>query len=392
MRLKKLFQKLWWKYTLKLTSAFHTPSLLKARIVMLYRKPSTKVAFTKYSFVLPMLAFCVLVTAFIQRERVLPTTLNAEVGKVAERFGQEMKKAFLPENLYTETEIKKATNLQEINTLSLQKILPTQIRESAFVIRQDTPRLRTWIPKTSLNYSHYKFLKSYDLSQTPLLRGKIKATFSYIFQKYNYYAIQFINIVDNKPIKNPRVRVKIVSFDGDSLQTNTTEDGIMFRSYHSGMHHMTFEMDDTDADNCCVRAVLCFSKNGWAVANDTTANQRLIYPSKRYIHPNKLIPTLADADGNILDLSQPISIKQPLQVIFPDIKDAKITHMSVMSYKKNQTKVFNGIDDNVLNLRELGVRKCEEVKIYIFSVRLKNTKGEMEEINTDYIPLSFYAK
>jgi hypothetical protein len=53
--LTKLCQ-FWWKYTLKLTSAFHTPSLLKARILMLYRKPSAKVAFAKYSFVLPVFA------------------------------------------------------------------------------------------------------------------------------------------------------------------------------------------------------------------------------------------------------------------------------------------------------------------------------------------------
>jgi sporulation protein YlmC with PRC-barrel domain len=50
-------------YALSLTSAFSTTSLLKARIMMLYRKPSAKFALAKFGFALPALALCIVVSA-----------------------------------------------------------------------------------------------------------------------------------------------------------------------------------------------------------------------------------------------------------------------------------------------------------------------------------------
>jgi hypothetical protein len=59
------------KYALSLTSAFTTPSMLKARIVMLYRKPSARIALAKFGFVLPVLGLCVVINACMQREMPL---------------------------------------------------------------------------------------------------------------------------------------------------------------------------------------------------------------------------------------------------------------------------------------------------------------------------------
>jgi TonB family protein len=56
------------KYALSLTSAFTTPSMLKARIVMLYRKPSARIALAKFGFVLPVLCMCLALSAFAQKK------------------------------------------------------------------------------------------------------------------------------------------------------------------------------------------------------------------------------------------------------------------------------------------------------------------------------------
>jgi TonB family protein len=65
------------KYAFSLTSAFTSSSILKARIMMLYKRPSAKVAFSKYMLILPVLAFCFLVTSFIQRKD-LPTITEGQ--------------------------------------------------------------------------------------------------------------------------------------------------------------------------------------------------------------------------------------------------------------------------------------------------------------------------
>jgi hypothetical protein len=59
------------KYALSLTSAFTTPSMLKARITMLFQKRSRRIAGTKFLLTLPVVLLCLGINACLQRE--MPT-------------------------------------------------------------------------------------------------------------------------------------------------------------------------------------------------------------------------------------------------------------------------------------------------------------------------------
>lgn len=54
-------------YALSLTSAFTTPSMLKARIQMLFQRRSCQVASTKFLLALPIVLLCLMVSAFSQK-------------------------------------------------------------------------------------------------------------------------------------------------------------------------------------------------------------------------------------------------------------------------------------------------------------------------------------
>lgn len=67
----KLIQTSLWKYALCLTSAFNSPSILKSRIMMLYQKNSHRIALSKFLLAIPVLALCLVVASFIQRQPVV---------------------------------------------------------------------------------------------------------------------------------------------------------------------------------------------------------------------------------------------------------------------------------------------------------------------------------
>ena len=57
-------------YAFSLTSGFTSPSLLKARIKMIYQKPSTQWALTKFGFALPILVVCVVINACMEHKKL----------------------------------------------------------------------------------------------------------------------------------------------------------------------------------------------------------------------------------------------------------------------------------------------------------------------------------
>lgn len=65
------------KYALSLTSAFTTPSMLKARVQMLFQKRSRQVASTKFLLALPIVLLCAFVSACLQRENPTAQKANA---------------------------------------------------------------------------------------------------------------------------------------------------------------------------------------------------------------------------------------------------------------------------------------------------------------------------
>ncbi len=370
-------------YALSLTSAFSTTSLLKARILMLYRKPSAKFALAKFGFALPALALCVLITAFTQRERILPASLLAETNKVAQRLTQEVQKAFLPVAV---SEVQNTDN-PILPTIPVEgqarlEILPA--RGVSFVATEPTvfvARLDTTTPKKVQKLiGDFTFLKSYNLDDL-YWGNRRKLKFSYIFTKNNFYTIQFVDWVKKEPVLNP-AKVSVVSSNGEKMEVIELSGGIGFRSEATGMYHLEFEKGTSQTSHL---AILSFSRTGLvtsAVAED------------KVYAPLEVLPYLTDAQGYTQNLNKKVSLKKPLKVIIPPADGAsfEIESMLVAIFRKGKLVVQKGFYDYRLDLTDLEIKRGDGIQITLEKVMRKNTDGTTPNatLNSPYI--TFFAK
>jgi hypothetical protein len=317
-----------------------------------------------------MLAFCILVTAFIQRERVLPTTLNAEVGKVAERFGQEMQKAFLPTTIETEMteseptqvtneKVKESASLTErINTVLVA--LPNLAMEKPHVISPKNSTIHTSSRQNittnpELRYPdipNFTFLKSYGLGN---LQHKESITFSYIFTKNNTYLITFVDCITNLPT-DKKVPFQITDSQGNIMPFEVTAKGYAYTVNATGLFYITFEKG---FESEILKAIMYFSRK-------TTEKVS-----------SSLEPFLADMNGKKINIKKKVNTKNGLQIIFTPNeknKDAKIESIVFTVFREGKSVNQRICYDNKLDFAGMKLKRGDGIQITISKATVPITK------------------
>lgn len=389
--MKKYLQKLLWKYALRLTSAFNTPSLLKSRIVMLYQKPSARFAVAKFGFALPMLLLCMFVTAFTQRERILPTSLVQEVDNVAQKLVGEAKKAFLPaiESEQTKTEkedeeTKEAIKETEktVEKAKSMSALPTKSTTESpdfltLVPAQVVAMPETVQPKRSVIATDYTFLKNYHLRTTTDAQR-----FSYIFTKNNHYILQVIDAKSKAPIVGSKVKVSVFAKQDNNLLPVVLEEvaeGFTFQCGATGLFELVFENPDK-VD--CLAVQLSFQKGFGSYKANTTS---LPVGEKAEIF-------LADKEGKEVNYKKKISVKNSLQLLFADKEQSKnyqIKTVGVTHFRKGKAMGSQTFDNGSLSFADLKIKRGDAVQITVMTV-VNSKTNENVKIARPYI--AFFAK
>lgn len=385
--MKKYLQKLLWKYALRLTSAFNTPSLLKSRIVMLYQKPSARFAVAKFGFALPMLLLCMLVTAFTQRERILPASLVQEVDNVAQKLVGEAKKAFLPaiESEQTKTEkadeeVKEAIQETEKTDEKAESMpaLPTKATTESpdfltLVPAQVVPMPETAQPKRSVETTDYTFLKNYHLRTTTEAQR-----FSYIFTKNNQYLFQVIDTKSNAPIVGSKVKVSVFAKQDNNLLPVVLEEvaeGFTFQCEATGLFELVFENPDK-VDRLAVQ--LSFQKGSGSYKANTASDKTEVF--------------LADKEGKEVNYKKKISVKNGLQLLFADKEQSKnyqIKTVQLEHFRKGKAIGSQTFDNGSLSFADLKIKRGDAVQISVMTV-VDTKTNENVKIARPYI--SFFAK
>jgi hypothetical protein len=375
------------KYALSLTSGFNTASLLKARILMLYKRPSTKVAFAKYGFMLPLLAFCMLVTAFTQRERILPTTLAEELTKVAQNFQQEVQKAFMPSSSpttlenYPIVEVKKKNielDAQTLptNTFTLVGKLPTRdmMTHEVSQTMREFPSISTpleSIKKDKKSKYHNNVIpfhfRGYNLFMRKELKGR-KENLNIVSKKETPYFIMFYDKETHKKVDYDIV-VKVTQEDQE-VQVMKTAKGYEFVSQEEKVTRIFLENLPKD-------------KKWYAVVYERS-RRKPVDASGFSIDTIAPLPTphieLKDAQGNTIDAfsHKKIDTKQQFQFVFTKnqgFTDLVIEEILVVVKDKEKNviaeKVFQG---SSFDLRLVPVKKGE-----LIHIRITRSSGKFKD-------------
>lgn len=354
-------------YALSLTSAFSTTSLLKARILMLYRKPSAKFALAKFGFALPALALCVLITAFTQRERILPASLLAETNAVAQRLTQEVQKAFLPavatptvadrqarqevlksDEIVTENEILPTQDMVEKPTM-LSIIQSKNVAWQASEATVKTNLSAVIMPVDSVKKAKKKrkhlpfFVGEYGYFTQKELKSNEAVSISKIFEKDKIYLIQFYNAKEKVKL-NTSMEIDILQ-GGKNVEISKTEKGYTFTPSHTRAHEI--KLKNLNKNIRVIAMIYAYDK--------TKENPSIELKCK---------------DGSSINGFKPkVNLNQNFQLVFSrtaDYTELAIHEVLVTVHRTNKAIVFEKVYKTPnFNLSDLQVQKDDIVRIQV---------------------------